>query len=224
MRMNLLSIVAACLVAPSAVAGDHSLSLTPYLATDYMFRGLSQTDNEPALQLGIDYTHSSGFYAGAFFSNVDFGTDTNREQSVFVGYGNNLTDDLAFDLQAWRYGYHRESEANYSEYSVGLTYKWVTARYWWTDNYYNLDINQDYYELNLDIPLNDDFTLGLHAGHTDTDVNIFDYSDYSISLSTNYKGFDMTLMATDTNGEALAGNTADSRLVFTVSRSFELLD
>ena len=41
------------------------------LTSDYPHRGISQTDESAALQVGVDYQHGSGFFAGGWVSNVD---------------------------------------------------------------------------------------------------------------------------------------------------------
>jgi uncharacterized protein (TIGR02001 family) len=45
------------------------------LLSDYRFRGLSQTNGEPAVQGTINVNHSSGFYVGTFASTIDGGAD-----------------------------------------------------------------------------------------------------------------------------------------------------
>lgn len=46
-------------------------------ASQYVFRGLSQTNGKPAIQGGLDYTHASGFYVGTWLSNITWYTDQN---------------------------------------------------------------------------------------------------------------------------------------------------
>ena len=53
-----LLMVAGITAAQAQVAGNFGLT------SDYRFRGISQTQNGLAVQGGVDYTHSSGFYAG----------------------------------------------------------------------------------------------------------------------------------------------------------------
>jgi uncharacterized protein (TIGR02001 family) len=43
---------------------EFSFSANVGLYTDYIFRGYTQTQNEPAIQGGFDVEHSSGLYAG----------------------------------------------------------------------------------------------------------------------------------------------------------------
>lgn len=60
------------------------------LVSDYLFNGITQTQKDPALQLGIDWNNDAGVYAGAWGSNVDFGDDTDTEIDVYAGYALSL--------------------------------------------------------------------------------------------------------------------------------------
>ncbi|HTG39765.1 TorF family putative porin [Sphingomonas sp.] len=68
--------------APLAVSGSASL------ASDYRFRGVSQTDGNAAVQGGVTITHQSGVYAGTWGSNLaGWGTfgGANMELDLFAG-------------------------------------------------------------------------------------------------------------------------------------------
>lgn len=54
-------------------------------ASDYVFRGVSQTQENPALSAGVDLTNGA-FYAGAWASNVDFGDDADAEVDLYGGW------------------------------------------------------------------------------------------------------------------------------------------
>lgn len=75
--------VLGALAAPSFVfAADAAPGVTVAynvgLYSQYIFRGLTQTDRGPAVQGGVDLTHSSGFYLGAWASNISWLRDTNN--------------------------------------------------------------------------------------------------------------------------------------------------
>lgn len=74
--------------------------------TDYTFRGVTQTGEEPAIQGSIDYTHNSGFYAGVWASTVDFGAndDASTEADIYAGY-NHEVDRFNFNLGGIYYAY-----------------------------------------------------------------------------------------------------------------------
>lgn len=56
---------------------DHTFTGNLNLASQYVFRGLSQTDGKPALQGGFDYSHANGLYLGTWLSNISWYTDQN---------------------------------------------------------------------------------------------------------------------------------------------------
>jgi len=85
-NLLVLGAFAAICTAPAA-AQDAPYTITGNiaLATDYTFRGLSQTDNEPSVQGGMDATFGN-FYVGAWASNVDFGFSESIELDLYSGY------------------------------------------------------------------------------------------------------------------------------------------
>jgi uncharacterized protein (TIGR02001 family) len=86
-------LIAAFALAGPAAAQQHIGALdltaasTPTIATDYLFRGISQTRNRPVAQLTLDVAHDSGLYVGGFLSNVAFaGTDARQEVDLLADY------------------------------------------------------------------------------------------------------------------------------------------
>ena len=93
MTKNLLRTAAAAAAATAAIAlsgpasaqSDVKVAWNVGVVSDYIFRGVSQTGEDPAIQGGVDLT-SGSFYAGAWASNVDFGDKTDAEIDVYGGY------------------------------------------------------------------------------------------------------------------------------------------
>ena len=81
-----------------------SFSANVALTSDYYFRGISQTNNDGAIQGGFDWSHDSGVYAGVWASNVAFGS-TNIEADTYIGYGNEVSG-FGYDLGWIRYNYN----------------------------------------------------------------------------------------------------------------------
>jgi uncharacterized protein (TIGR02001 family) len=158
MRKSLITTaVLGALAAPSFVfaadaapAPDLTVAYNVGLYSQYIFRGLTQTDRKPALQGGVDLTHSSGFYLGAWGSNISWLTDpyltSSKEDSVYKSggnleidiYGGFRTDlkgvgvDLGV-LQYWYPGTERGTaagfgEANTTEVYGALSYGWVQGK------------------------------------------------------------------------------------------------
>ena len=95
-KVSISSLIAAGLLATTAQA---EITANVALSTDYMYRGISQTDSTPALSGGFDYSHESGFYAGLWASNVDsaFYSGANIEIDTYFGYGGG-NENWAYDV------------------------------------------------------------------------------------------------------------------------------
>ena len=120
MRKSVASFAAAAALATPALAAaqssPHSLSGNVGFFSEYLFRGLKQTDGKPALQGGFDYAHASGFYAGTWASNVSWLNDS----PAVTGY---TSSSLEWDF----YGGYRGSAGDFG-YDVGLLYYWYPGR------------------------------------------------------------------------------------------------
>ena len=66
------AVFAEAAAAPAAAAPAYTIGYNVGLYSQYVFRGLTQTSEKPAIQGGVDYSHASGFYAGAWASNVSW--------------------------------------------------------------------------------------------------------------------------------------------------------
>jgi uncharacterized protein (TIGR02001 family) len=120
------------LAAPAAAQvrlGDTGVSVTATgtFASDYLFRGISQTRSRPATQATVEASHDSGVYVGAFISHVRYaGTDARQEIDLFGGYRFTFAD-FNFDIGAIWYtypGYDRAPGAfrlNYAEATIKVS-------------------------------------------------------------------------------------------------------
>ena len=99
--------------AQTPAASPHTFSANVGLYSQYIFRGLTQTNADPAVQGGFDYSHASGFYAGTWASNISWLTDS----SSVTGY---TSSSLEWDF----YGGFRNSFGKDGDfgYDVGLLY------------------------------------------------------------------------------------------------------
>ena len=225
------SLILAALAVPSvAMAADvpaspHTITANVGLTSDYIFRGISQTSGNPAIQGGIDYAHSSGFYAGVWGSNISWISDFNAgvssslELDTYFGFRNSFADDFTYDVGFIRYNYPA------SNYAVGATkadtdeiygaigYKWVTAKYSYGLGKF-LTVpgasGTNYLEINANYPIADSgITLGAHYGKQAYKGTAADalalagtsatYSDYKLSVAKDFSGYVVSLAYTDTN-------------------------
>ena len=109
------------------------------LVSQYVFRGLSQTNGKPALQGGLDYAHPSGFYVGTWLSNISWFTDQNAGVDnarvalsspasaglpLYVPFASNAAS-LEWDI----YGGYRSTFATDWNYDVGAIQYYYPGRY-----------------------------------------------------------------------------------------------
>ncbi|MGB5539437.1 MAG: TorF family putative porin, partial [Gammaproteobacteria bacterium] len=103
------TLIATALLAGSSAAMAE-ISGNVALVSDYAFRGVSQTDEQIAIQGGFDYAHDSGLYVGTWASNVDstfFGgpRDPQIELDIYAGYAGEMANGIGYDVGILRYEY-----------------------------------------------------------------------------------------------------------------------
>src|SRR5687768_18436545 len=103
-----------------APASPHAFTGKIALYSEYEYRGLAQTSEKPALQLTLDYAHSSGFYVGTFVTNIKwlkeygkiasppFDPDAPIEWDLYAGYKFEVAKDWTVDVGYLRYQYRSE--------------------------------------------------------------------------------------------------------------------
>ena len=154
MRTSLITTaVLGALAAPSFVfaadaapVSDFTASYNVGLFSQYIFRGLTQTNNKPALQGGFDVNHKSGLYIGGWASNVSWLRDNASIGTALYNTGGSLEIDLyggfktelgktglGIDLGALQYYYpgahvNTNPKANTTELYGALSYGWLQAK------------------------------------------------------------------------------------------------
>ena len=82
-------------------SSDFTISGSAALVSDYRFRGVSQTDKDPAVQAGVTVSHKSGLYAGFWGSNLaGWGTfgGPNLELDLVGGFKTAITENVTIDV------------------------------------------------------------------------------------------------------------------------------
>lgn len=216
---------------------DFTFSGNVGLTTDYAFRGISQTDENPAIQGGFNVNHASGLYAGVWGSNVDFNEDeadgdgATLELDVFGGFASKFGEsEFGYDVGVIGYlypGADEDRNYDYAEVYAGLTYQLFSAKYYYTNEFFAETGSAGYFDLTANVPLANDFGVIAHVGRQNIDDNelfgVPDYTDFRIGVNKKLAGFGFDLSYIDTNidddecGASL--DLCDGRVIFTVSRS-----
>lgn len=204
-----------------AAEPENTLAFNVAVTTDYRFRGLTQSRFDPALQAGVDFTHASGFYLGAWASSIkwikDAGGNSDGEIDLYGGYRGSISD-IGYDVGVVRYQYpsHRlATSPNTSEVYAALTYGIVTAKYSHTlTNAFGFaqSKNSGYLEAAATFDLGSGWTLVPHVGRQRIDGTVaavsnsqFSYTDYALTLGKDFgNGIVATVAAVGTNAPLAA--------------------
>jgi uncharacterized protein (TIGR02001 family) len=222
-----------CLLTGSAIAEDAPAASVPAAApaspvtanlglfTQYIFRGISQTDKKPALQGGFDYAHESGFYVGVWGSNISWISDAapavsaSIELDLYGGYKKTI-GDFSYDIGYLRYQYPGSYPAGFVKPHTDELYaqggwKFFTLKYSHSlgDTFGIADAKNSYYlDLTGTVPLNDQISLSAHIGRQKFDGasngvsnNFYSYTDYKVE-GTYALGKEWALGAGYTNSNA----------------------
>jgi uncharacterized protein (TIGR02001 family) len=134
--------VTAALFAGTAVAGDLSLDGSLAVTSDYRFRGISQSNNDVALQGSINLNHVSGLHAGVWGSSIDFNKveveDATLELDYTAGYAFSVSD-VAVDVGYIYYTYPNDGSNDnndYGEIYAAADWKGANVGVNWTDDGY----------------------------------------------------------------------------------------
>ena len=214
MRNFLLS--AACAAAlcggvASAEDGPWSVAGSVAVTNNYVFRGITQTREDPAVQAGVTLSHSSGFYAGFWGSNVDFGDgESDLELDLFAGYGFSLGENTTADLNITYYSYPGSpGDWNYDfvEFIGGITHDFGAAKIgvkaaYSPDTFGGLG---DSFWLggNLTVPFSDFVSVSGNIGEQwYDDAGLTDYFHYDLGITFAYEGatLDLRYIGTDIDG------------------------
>ncbi len=247
MKIPSRTLIAAALATASASAVADGISANVALATDYRFRGVSQTDNQMALQGGFDWSHESGFYAGTWASNVDSqffsgsDHDPQLEWDLYLGFSGEM-DAFSYDVGILRYIYPGYDDANTTEIYFGGSYSVSDDASIGATLYYSPELkfvgsadSAWYLSLSGEMGVAEGVTIHVGAGYSfgdafdgadsNPDADYNNYWDYSIGVSGSVAGVDLDLswIGTDSDGSATTlgfGGVADDTVVLTISKSF----
>lgn len=222
---------AASLMGGVALAEDESpwsVSGTVGVTSNYMFRGITQSDGDPALQAGVTVAHESGFYAGFWGSNVDFNDGffsgkeaAELELDLFAGYTFALDDATALDLNFTYYAYPGSYEAydyDFWEIIVGLSHDFGVAKVGikgaYTPDTFGADEEAFWLAGSVSVPIVDWLSISGNVGEQWFEFGD-DYTHYDIGLTATYEGvsFDARYVATDLD-------YIDEEFVFSVGFAF----
>ena len=205
-------------------ASPHTFTGNLNLVSEYRYRGISQTNNKPAVQGGFDYAHASGVYVGTWLTNVSWlsdggaGTVSNSlEWDIYGGY-KGAVGDFGYDVGLLYYYYPGKYPAGFNspdtlEAYIAGSYKTVTLKYSpsLTDLFGFIDSKgSGYLDLSATYDLGNGFGLVGHYGYqmvpstNGRSRSDCSYGDWKVGVTTEVVGMTVGLsyIGTDAKGDA----------------------
>lgn len=227
--------MAAALWAASASAQPPPAALRGYFTatSDYVDRGLSQSDSHGSLQLGIDYQHATGFFAGAWASTLDYAAGGTGSRSrdlgidYYAGYGRRR-GDWSWTAALTRYTYPGATyDYDYNELAASFSYR---RRYSYSvavsEDLLSFDRRSIDHEANLNWPLPWNVELSAAAGKFRAEgIPSSGYTYWNVGASKILRRFVVDLRYYDTGPTSLTylGTPARHEWVLSMSYGIDLI-
>jgi uncharacterized protein (TIGR02001 family) len=205
------------------------------IVSDYVFEGISQSNNKAAFQGYLEYATENGFYLHTWASNVDFGEDLNGiEIDIYLGYVKELNEVLTLDTGYVNYFYAADNDNlkdyEYAEIFANLTIYDNSTVYFWLAEDEAVGGHSRRFKITHSFPLINDYNLNIafHAWKSQRPIWNIDeneangrksYHNYLIGLSKEFNDFLVSLAYSDTNMNNW--EEAGSNIILTISRTFE---
>jgi uncharacterized protein (TIGR02001 family) len=205
------------------------------VTSDYVLRGVSQTDEGPAIQGSIDFGHAIGFYAGIWASNVDFDQPDgiNKEVDFYTGWVFPFDNGMELDLALVRYTYPGSKsgfDIDYNEFISSLSFaEFYNATLVYTNDYLNTGERAVLYQFVAEAQFgNSPFHFRIGAGYNDiSQATGSEYWDYHLGVNRDWGMVNVDLSYFGTSGydqdiQNFLGpkKWADGRVVLTVGMEF----
>jgi uncharacterized protein (TIGR02001 family) len=203
--------------------------------TDYVYRGVTQSDGHGALQGGLDIDFGSGVFLGAWASTVDLtgpgNHDRQTELRVYLGYGFDINDQLRLVLNtvAYRYpGADGGIDYDNQETSISLG---IADRFWieyaYSPNLYNTHRDTHNVELFSEWPLGNAYLVSAGIGHFQVDwpTTIIENNslDWQFGVTRSFSVFDVDIRYHEADRPVWVTSTEDrigSRIALSVRFGF----
>jgi uncharacterized protein (TIGR02001 family) len=239
--MGALAVVAGLGISGAAMA-EEAESFIPgtftanvALTSDYVFRGVSQSDNRAAVQGGFDWDTGAGLHFGTWASSINFkdGGEGQTEIDLYGGYGGKIGDKTTYDIGFIYYWYPGAASAlNYDLWEVygKVGYDFGPAAVNFGVNYSpdNFGGTGDavYLQSGLTVPVTDKLAFSVGLNYYMLEAPIKNYVDWNVGAKLNVNNWfnvDLRYYDTDISSgcvNSIGRRTCDARVVVTLSRSF----
>jgi uncharacterized protein (TIGR02001 family) len=238
LNKNLLpaALATGLMAAATAAQAEMEISGNVALTSDYKFRGISQSDESPAIQGGFDASWDNGIYVGTWGSTVDFdsndGFDGSLELDYYVGWASDIGDSgFGIDVGYLYYDYPGDdgAEGDYQELYGSVSWNDLAVGMAYSDDYYGETDTFFYYYADYSFSLTEVISLDFHVGYNDLEKDggflsdgADSYIDFSVGATASWAAVDWSIayVGTDLDEEEVFDTDwGEPTVVFTFSKS-----
>lgn len=229
-KLVLVAVIAAACHTHPAVSLASEFSGIATLTSEYIYRGRAKSSGDPAIQLGIDYEHDSGLFAGLWGSTIDLQTRFGKrdvETDFYVGYHFASQAPLSFSATLLRYTFPGQTGAHsydYNEVLVAATlYKHYSVEIAYTNDLNGLGRVGRHWELRTEWPVASAWVISAGLGQDDRTsrgVERFLHWDAGASARFSWLTVDLRYFDNERPDTLAADVSADSQLVISLSVAF----
>jgi len=191
----------------SAMAAD-GVTANVGFTSDYAWRGVTQSANDPAVQGGFDYAKGAAS-VGIWGSSINWGPGA--EMDFYGSYSFGPVNVGAI------YYYYPSAGGSFYEVNVGGDVGPVSLMASYTPDNAGSGVSATYVEASYSLEMTKGVNLDLHVGNGDIyqTASLGNATDYSIGVSGAVSGFDMSLAYVKSDAAA----DDKGKTIFSVSKS-----
>ena len=193
----------------SSYASAVEISSNVGLSSDYIWRGMSQTQGDLSVNGGFDLSTDMGFYIGTWASNANF-TGTSMELDIYLGFSGEMAENMTYDVGYISVIYPGNDSLDFEEAYVGF-------------NIYSLSIL--YSDGQNDMPSYSEIGYSVDAGPGSFSISYGEYEDNGdnslVGYDWNVGDFSLGFYYFDFEADtANSSNVDDDGAYVSLSRSF----
>jgi uncharacterized protein (TIGR02001 family) len=225
MKMNKLALACGVAMLGLSSIAAAEISTNIGVTSNYIWRGMTQSDNSTSFSGGVDWSSSIGLYAGTWMAQAwdDY------ELDFYGGYGGEF-GDFGYDAGLIYYAYSSDADSDFAEINANASWKFLSGGFAYVITAEDAveAVEEDlYFYLGAGFDLPEDFSIGLTVGFVepdgDGDDDGDDYTHYQLDLTKATGDFgDVTfsLSDTDLDDTDAAGEDSDMRFFVSWSKEF----
>lgn len=202
---------------------NKTISANISAVNNYVFRGITQTKGEPALQGAFDYNHSSGVFLEIWGSNVEFNTERPHFETDYAGgYKHQVSDLVSITGALYYYTYWKAGHFNAFEPRLTLNVSDFNGGFAWSPDWGTTDGTAGYFWVGWGTALPLELSVAASAGYSyfSSKAPFKNYIDYKLGIARPLLGLTVDVSGSLVNirQKDIFGDDTKPTLVVTLSK------